>query len=187
MKYARSILDDLTEKYNNKEPLYLNNVYFQRKKLVEIKYYRDAMRLYNIFCKDIDYKLRIENRHIQIYSNDLDWIKKVKDLSQNPLELWTPRSGINLSEKTIILKRKMPYEYRITLGSQTDPNLAKWIRNNPDKAKATDNLLGQLENNGYTKGLYFYVKNEKILDLLSLFVSKPQRIDRIIYESDMDK
>ena len=187
MTYARSVLDDLTEKYNNKDPLFLSNVYYNQRRPVEIRTYRDAIRLYNIFNNDVDFKLRIESSCIQIYSNNLEWLKKIKECSLNPLEFWTPKEGIDLSEKTIVLKRKMPYEFRVTLGKQTDPNLAKWIKNNPDKARATDNLLDQLENNGYTKGLYFYVKNEKILDLVSLFVSNPQRIDRIIYESDMDK
>ena len=48
-------------------------------------------------------------------------------------------------------------------------------------------MLGYYKNNGFTKGLYFYVRDEKILQLLNLFIGKIQRIDKIVSSDNSDK
>ena len=47
--------------------------------------------------------------------------------------------------------------------------------------------LETIERNGYTRGMYFYVRDEKILQLLSLFVSKLARVDKLVYNPNIDK
>ena len=63
----------------------------------------------------------------------------------------------------------------------------KWINNNPNKAKASDALNYYASKQGEVSGMYFYVKDEKILQLIQLLGIKIRRIDNLIYKEDIDK
>jgi hypothetical protein len=79
------------------------------------------------------------------------------------------------------------YEYKVTLNRGVDPALADWIRKNTGKAKAGNLCLETIEQTGYTKGFYIYVRDTKVLQLLSLFIGKVQRVDKLVYNTNIDK
>lgn len=73
------------------------------------------------------------------------------------------------------------------MGDNVDPNLAEWIISNKDKAKAGPVCLQEIANNGYVKGYYIYIRDEKIIQLLNLFIGNIQRIDKLVYIAKTDK
>ena len=75
------------------------------------------------------------------------------------------------------------YIYKCTLGKQKgSPALANWIENNPHLAKMGDNALAYCKKSDYVKGLYFFVRDQKVLTIAQLIVgTNLQRIDRLSY------
>ena len=47
--------------------------------------------------------------------------------------------------------------------------------------------MNNLESQGFVSDLYFYARDEKILQLLNLFVSNVVRIDKLVYNRKIDK
>ena len=187
LSFAKDNLDLLQQQLDEGEPLNLGSYY--RRNPVEAETFFEAKNLYIEFSKQDDYKLRISNPHMQIYSHDRDWLLLVSSKIKSAYEFWEPNKSYisSLAKNTILVDKPTEFEYKVTLGNRCDSNLAEWIKSNPDKIKAGDICLNTIEDNGYTTGLYFYVKNDKILQLLNLFVSKLSRIDKLVYKSNIDK
>ena len=184
---AKELLDDLQQQADSDEPLTRGSYGF--KYPVEQDTFIEAKKLYIEFCKQSDFKLRISNPYMQIYSHDYDWLIMLSTKIKSACELWEPKSG-NLStlDKNIILvNNPTDYPYKVTLGYSCDKNLAAWIRNNPNKVKAGNRCLETIERGGYVRGMYFYARDEKILQLLNLFVGKLSRIDKLVYNTNIDK
>ena len=49
------------------------------------------------------------------------------------------------------------------------------------KTQTFFSITGLLANNGYVKGYYIYIRDEKIIQLLNLFIGNIQRIDKLVY------
>jgi hypothetical protein len=182
-KVSRDILDSLQLKYEKGEPLTWGSYLVKQ---YEVDTFIEAKYLYSEFIKFNNYKIRIENPIMQIYSSDLNWLKKIAKNVSGCYELWEPTTV--LSKNTIVVSKPTPFQYRVTIQSnQKNPNLATWITNNPDKAKGGRKLLSELTRDGLVRGLYFYVRDEKVLNLLGLMLSHPFRVDKVITKQDNDK
>lgn len=181
-KQARDNLDELQLMYERSEPLVRGS---HRIKTYDVSTFKESKRLFAEFTSRDDYKLRIENPVIQIYSHDRDWLIKLSKLVEAPLEFYEPKSV--LAKNTILVNKPVEYEYRVTLSTSPDPGLANWIKNNPTLAKAGPIFLEEVSNKGYSKGLYFYVRDEKILNLVNLMLGKSSRVDKLVYKQDLDK
>lgn len=184
---AKEELDALQQLYEKGEPLERGSYHLRSP--VEHDTFFEAKNLYIEFCKQDDFKLRISNPYMQIYTHDYDWLVMLSVKIKSAYELWEPKQG-NLSElgkNVILINHPTDFAYKVTLGDTCDSNLANWIKNNIDKAKAGNVCLETIERNGYTRGMYFYVRDEKILQLLSLFVSKLARVDKLVYNPNIDK
>jgi hypothetical protein len=184
---AKADLDLLQQQYDQGEPLVRGSFGYSRP--VDYDTFFEAKNLYIEFCKQDDFKLRVSNPYMQIYSHDYNWLVMLSTKIKSACEFWEPKEG-NLSalEKNVILVNSpVEYQYKVTLGHTCDKNLASWIKNNTDKVKAGNICLDTIENSGYVRGMYFYVRDEKILQLLNLFVSKLARIDKLVYNTNIDK
>jgi len=184
---AKEELNLLQEQSDLGEPLTRGSFGF--KYPVEQDTFFEAKTLYTEFCKQRDFKLRVSNPHMQIYSHDYDWLIMMSIKIKSARELWEPNSGnlSTLNKNIILVNNPTDYLYKVTLGHSCDKNLAVWIRNNPNKVKAGDKCLETIERGGYIRGMYFYARDEKILQLLNLFVSKLARIDKLVYNTNIDK
>ena len=187
LSLAKEELDLLQQQYDSDEPLTRGSYGF--KYPVEHNTFIEAKNLYIEFCKQEDFKLRISNPHMQVYSHDYDWLVMLSLKIKSAYELWEPKlENVTALDKNVILvNHPIKYLYKVTLGQSCDKNLANWIRNNPDKAKAGNTCLETIERKGYVRGLYFYARDEKILQLLNLFVGKLARIDKLVYNTNIDK
>jgi|TARA_B110000240_G_C13475017_1_gene442629 hypothetical protein len=184
---AKEQLTILQAQYDHGEPLIWGSHF--RRSTVTHSTFVEAKSLYIEFCKQIDYKLRVSNPRMNVYSHDRDWLLMLSVKINSACEFYEPsKQHLSMLSKNVILLDTIPeYEYKITLGDRCDSNLANWIVNNPDKAKAGPVCLSTIARGAYTNGLYFYARDEKILQLLNLFLSKVVRIDKLVYKSNDDK
>ena len=72
---AKLELDQLQQKYDRGE-LLIRKIYL-KEHVYEVDTFLEARDLYIEFCKQEDYKLRIENPFMQIYSHDYDWLQYI--------------------------------------------------------------------------------------------------------------
>ena len=179
---AQIALDDLQLKYEKGEPLSTGTF---RVYTYEVETFLECKMLYEEFVKSEDFKIRVENPLIQIYSHNKPWLSQLSKKVRDATELWSPHSVI--AKNTIIVDSPVVYSYKITMGSRVDPALGKWIVNNPNKAKIGSVALREICNRGFVKGMYFYVRDEKILNLVNLMLGKTCRVDKLIYKQDLDK
>ena len=131
-----------------------------------------------------NYKLRCEHPFMSIYSNDTNWLNTLrrKDLS---IESFSEPDvkDINDLKPNIILTDENPIrmKYKVTVGNQVSSGLSTWITTNPDKCKAGNRFLQEVKNNGYVNGMYFYVRDEKVLQLVQLIIGgNIKRVDKFI-------
>ena len=185
--HARTHLDRLQHEVEKGQPL--QRARGQRIESIQVQHLQEARILFNELYQRTDIKLRVENPRMQIYSNDLKLLERLSTKLGNCIELWSPSADVPLIPvNTIILERPMPYEYRVTLASWVTDEFASWIDNNLDKIKIGKRCLTSIQNRHYTQGLYFYVRNERFLQLLNLVMGNcVQRIDKVIYKQNLDK
>lgn len=150
----------------------------------------DAMDMYRDLNKktDDEYKIRCERNTLHIYSNDRKWlIKLANKLRQKQLmEFHEPSpetvSMLKQNENIIVTKKIPEYKYKVTLGKRKgNRGLANWIQANPTLAKAGEVALSEMYQEGYVKGYYFHVRDEKVLTMIQLMVGDNiQRIDKFV-------
>ena len=180
---AKDVLDQIQSVYEENLPLVRN--YGMRVEHISHKTFFDAKNLYIEFSKKLAFKLRVERCTIQVYSHEHQWLSHIlssandaqKDDLVNKLKL----------DKNVIRYLITNTEYKVSLGESVDPALANWILSNKDKAKAGPVCLREIANSGYVKGFYIYVRDEKVMQLLTLFIGNVQRIDKLVYIARTDK
>jgi len=181
-RFAREELSRLEVMVEMNKPLVLGTY---RKKEYDLATFTECKWLYKELIKRNDYKIRVEYPMLQLYSQDKDWLLYIASQVNAPTEFYEP--PVILAKNTILVEKPSDYQYRITLNSKPDPSLAKWIQNNPKLSKAGPVFLNEVANSGYSKGLYFYVRDEKILNIVGLMLGSLGRVDKIVCKQDLDK
>lgn len=137
--------------------------------------------IYSALADRQDYRLRVENDFLTIYSIDREWLYQLAvDLDAS--EWWEPIE--ELEPGILIMGPKMKgWEYKITLGPRVPTAFYTWALNNIDKLKVGKKLQEYFKSNSFVDGYYFYVRNEKMLNLVSLVLGQGiQRIDKIVID-----
>lgn len=189
---ARQRLDELQNAADNDQPLLMRN--FLREVPIKVQSLNDAKMFYSHISTRSDYILRIEHPSISLYSNDKNWLldlgEKLDYNKFNACSFSGPSDKyISLLQNTnnvIVVQNPPEFKYKVTLGVQTNNEFVKWIKNNPDKVKAGKTFLNASKNFGGT-GMYFYARDKKILQLISLMGVNIRRIDKLICKQDLDK
>lgn len=141
----------------------------------------DTIRV-NLETYPVTFRKRTENNALSLFYDDLDQLYDfaagpmqahksdlvlLSTVNQNELEL--------LNQGLIILRKPIPYNYRVNLrsGYYRDPTniiaLANYIRQIPDEIKIGQQLLhGMIQGNKYLNGGYFYIRDKRILDIITL-------------------
>lgn len=180
LAYIREMLDQF---YNNVKSgntdLYIRT--WRSQIPVTIEDLDEVQTIYNTLSANTDYKLRVEQQWLAIYSKDKDWLYKL-GLIVDAYEWWEPQT--ELEPNVIIMGPKMKgWEYKITLGRNIPTEFYTWALNNLDKLKVGNRLIKYFKNQTYVEGYYFYVRNEKMLNLVSLVLNQGiQRIDKIVID-----
>lgn len=189
--YTRDVLDQLQQLYDDKELLIYNRGY-RRQDVITEETFRNAQLIFKFLTVHDDYKLRVEQSSISIYTNDKIWLDQIAlKLSKVAREYWEPDPEriSQLEEGIIFVDKAVDYQYKITLGQkQFDAHgLWKWCVSNPSQAKVGPVLLEELKNNGYVNNMYLYVRDDKVLQLLSLICSNIRRVDKLVCKYNLDK
>lgn len=189
--FAREQLNNLHEKYIQGEPL--EEQIYRTIRTIPTDDYLDAVDIYGILKFADDFKLRVDPwRSLTIYSNDKELLQKIiKKMRVSNREFWEPDSStVNalLNETNIILVDN-PHQFplKVTLGgNRVDGVFADWLRNNTDKSKIGPTALTEIEREGYLNGLYFYVRDEKILNLIYMIIGHNiRRIDKLVCKNNI--
>ena len=194
--YARKILDELQVQADKGHTLTWTN--YLRGDTISLEHFEKAKLLHQLLSNSKDYMLRVEKPHVQLYSNDINWLENIGN-RVGAEELVAPDPSIvkflNIDENIVVLEKDNGCKLRVTLGIQNNSNWADWILANDDKVKIGPVLKAQLKgehrHNFFRyknfEGLYFYVRDEKILQMISLLGVNIRRVDKIVCKENLDK
>ena len=190
LSHAGQVLSNIREQYEKGEPLLLYKS--RRQDYVKESQYLDAEKLFQFFSSSNSFKLRVESSTLNLYSNDSKWLDSIsKALTPgNVTEFWEPDASSikHLLEKTIILEEKINYQFRVTLGNKRgNQGFAQFAKTNPHLIRLGPVLLKELEQEGWVSGMYFYARDERVIQLCHLMLGNIRRIDKVIYKQDIDK
>jgi hypothetical protein len=193
LSFARTQLDQLTENYRNNLPLYKKD--WRADIPVEVNEYFDAMEIYRTLKDSNDYKLRIDpHSTLTLFSNNkkalLDLAGKLKT---STVDFWEPIEQhielLNSTSKIIIVDTIPTLPLKIHFNSKRiNRDFSKWIQANNDKCKIGKTALNNLEKYGHLTGLYMYVRDEKILNLVILLAGNSIRVvEKLVCVTTIDK
>ena len=193
LSYARSQLDALTEQYRNNDPLYKKA--WRTDVSVDINDYFDAMAVYNTLKKTDEYKIRIDPySSVTLFSNNKDFLLELGNkLKTDSAEFHQPNPDYidilksNAKIQIVDVLPKLPIKVWFN-SNRINTDFANWLRANNDKCKIGTIALESLENYGYLNGLYIYLRDEKVLNLVTLLAGSSIRsVEKLIYRGDIDK
>ena len=190
LPYARKILDEYQTQLETSGKILEDRGRITRE--IPISTLSHAQFLYNELASQNqnDYKLRIESPIVGIYTNDKYWVKSLELRLDDIVEIWKPSPDLEslLAPNIIISDQPIDFEYKVTVGNEVNSSFAVWARDNPTKVKAGIKFLDLVENNQYVNGMYFYVRDLKILQFINIIVGGPfRRVDKFINKPDIDK
>jgi hypothetical protein len=191
LSLARNILDSLQSLYDHGDPLEI--IRGLRKYSILEEDYFDARRLYSMFSNNtFNYKLRVRSNYMSIYSNNFQWLENIIAQLQpdSIISLYKPDSSVlnEIKKNTIIVKNDNGYQYRVTFGNKLgEQSFAQWAEANPKQVKIGSICLETSFDEGYVDGMYFYIRDEKTLQLCSLVTNNIRRVDKLIVKSNIDK
>jgi hypothetical protein len=193
LNYARVSLDKLTEQKRNNIPMHRKQ--WNADILINENDYFDAIDIYSSLKNISEYKLRIDpGSMISIFSNDkLLLTTLASKLRTKSIELWAPNQDyidiLKSKTKIVIVDSRPDLELRVWFNSKKlNLDFAKWIRANSDKCKIGSVALHGLESNGYLGGLYIYLRDEKVLNLVTIIAGSSIRsVEKLVCKDDIDK
>lgn len=191
LSFAREHLDKLQRQYEHREPLIITH--WLREQAVSEQAFLDARKLYKFISRTDDYTLRIQGCTLCVYSNNRTWIHTLKSAinKDSLLEFWepNPKNLKYLNPNTVIVDEDNGHKYKVTLG----PGLAdtygfvRWADKNSEKVKVGPVLHECLTENLPVSNMYFYARDEKILQLCTLMLSNIRRVDKLVVKANIDK
>ncbi len=193
LSFVRKELDILHEQKRNGLPL-IKKLWRTDTVITDDDYY-DAIDLYKILKASEEYKLRIDpNCSITLFSNNKDFLLGLGNkLRTSSVSFWQPNKNhiefLKNTTKTIIVDTKPALPVKIWFNSnRVNKDFASWIHANSDKCKIGDVALESLEQFGYLNGLYMFVRDEKVLNLVTLLAGHSIRnVEKLVYKDDIDK
>ena len=193
LSYARRELDRLAEDYRNNFPL------FKRAWRTDISIanndYFDAMTVYSALKHSNEYKLRIDPySKITLFSNNKEFLVDLgSKLKTDTLKFWKPDPNhieiLKSKTKIQIVDEPPALPLKVWFNStRVNQDFASWIYANRDKCKIGTIALDSLENYGYMNGLYIYLRDDKVLSLVTLLAGSSIRsVEKLVYRGDIDK
>ncbi len=120
-----------------------------------------------------DYTLRVENPFLNVYTNTDDNILKLSKIDVSKVKfvcLPAPNTESLLNEDSVIVK-KLDFDYKVTMGRTNNSfeSFVNWTKNNPN-IKISKKAIKELTRDYSFGGYYFYVKGEKNLTLVKVFL-----------------
>lgn len=193
LSFAGNQLDQLTENYRNNLPLYKKA--WRAEVLLTENDYIDAVTVYNALKNSNDYKIRIDPySQITLFSNNKLLLLDLANKLHTPgVEFWEPKDEhveiLNSKTRIRIVDTLPTLELKIYFNSKkVNAEFAIWIEANRDKCRIGDIAFSSIKSHGYLSGLYMYIRDEKILNLVMLLVGNSIRtVEKLVYVPNIDK
>lgn len=132
-----------------------------------------TLSLLTTFKKLTDYEIRVESPFISFYTNTAGNIEKIAKLDSERVKYVSlPVDGTEaiLDQGKIIVKN-LDFGYKVTMGRtrQNFSNFVEWCEGK-DKIRMPARARADLSKNSCWGGSHFYVKDEKTLTMVKMFV-----------------
>ena len=146
----------------------------------ELQYVR---QLHKTLTNASNFLIRIEHPLMSIYTNNESLVEEISNLDPDSIKyICLPeKNKSSLLVEGVVLVKNIDYGFKVHLGpSGNNESFVKWCKEN-DKIKlskrAERNLLLQKSFGGY----YFYVKDEKTLTMVKMFIGASiHKIEKVI-------
>jgi len=130
-------------------------------------------KLLLLFRQCNDYELRIENPYLSFYTNtekDVGKLAKIDVLKVKYAVMPDAKSQLILNQHTVIVKR-LDFAYKVSMGRTTQEfvSFINWCEDNP-KIRMPRRVKQDLAKSYSWGGGHFYVKDEKTLLMVKMFV-----------------
>ena len=123
-----------------------------------------------------DYTIRVESPYINFYTNnekDVETLAKIASDRVKYVSLPLPGSEPLLDERKILVKN-LDYDFRVTMGrtKSNHSNFVEWCKGKEDRVRLPKSATKHLSKDHSWGGYYFYVKDEKTLTMVKMFISE---------------
>jgi hypothetical protein len=153
---------------------YLNDdYYYARKSSPSDK--QHAKKLAELLSTFETWAVRVESPFVTLYLDTEQNLERVVQSCKTRLkyvEIPDPDSENLLAEGTILVK-KLDYGFKVSLGvsNQNHSNFVQWCENNP-KIRMPKRAKRDLSKDYNAGGGFFYVKDEKVLTMVKMFLGR---------------
>lgn len=169
-------LEKLTEIKNGNS----NPPWFKTKSKDDLEY---CFTLQRVLTSLSDYEIRIEHPLLNFYTNTPGNLEKLADIDENRVKyVCLPDKNIGELEQNTVVVKKLDYKHKVHLGStrQEYNDFVKWCENN-SKIRLTKSAKRDLSKARSWGGSYFYVKDDKSLTMVRMFLgSSIVKIETVI-------
>lgn len=144
--------------------------------------------LMNMIEQD-DCRTRGEGSHVSVFTNNKRLIDEIQATFTDTVEeIWQPdpeKIRVLQQPNVILVKENAKHPIRVMMNDhRISSDFGKWIDANPDKVTIGDSAYRAVKRGWMTGGLYFYLRDEKILSLVNLMISgNIRRVDRLVCEA----
>ncbi len=150
-----------------------NQYYFARQATSADK--KHALSVAHLLVNVEEWYARVETPFVSIYLNDENHLESVIKACKNRVkyvEIPDPKSENLLAEGTVLVK-KLDYKFKVSLGvsNQNHSNFVQWCENNP-KIRMPKRAKRDLVRDSNAGGGFFYVKDEKVLTMVKMFLGR---------------
>jgi hypothetical protein len=139
--------------------------------------------------KENDCRTRGEGSHVSVFTNNRKMVTEIQNTFFDTVEeIWEPDPSlihVLKQPNTILVKEPASHPIRVTLNDKRiDSDFTQWIDANPDKVTVGDTAYRAIKRGWMVGGLYFYLRDDKILSLVNLMIwDNIRRVDRLVCES----
>ena len=178
--FRKKDLDSVAKTLNASTMKDFNKSFIKVKSEEDIKY---AAKVCNILAKSEDFSCRIESPFINIYSNSTSFVEELCNIDDQKIKFvcLPNKNNPELFQGSIIVK-KIDFGYKVSMGTckKNYSNFIEWSQQS-NKIKLTKRCIRDLSKDRSWGGSYFYVKDDKTLTMVKVFLgSDISKIDNVI-------
>jgi hypothetical protein len=143
-----------------------------------------AEKLHNLLRIVDDWHVRVETPYITIYLNDVKNLESLVKLSNTRIKYVSipdPNNESKLATQTVLVKN-LDFDYRVTVGAtnQNYVSFVNWCKDNP-KIRLPKRAAKDLSKDYSLGGGYFYVKDDKSLTMVKMFLGRTiTRVENVV-------
>ena len=193
MSFERETTKLWYNKYLYKVVIYNQSYYrptsrYWRKRSIGGEITKEIQEL-EMYLKDKDVRTRREGYTFAVFTNEIDLVNTLQARFNEKIEeVWKPnpkKVHILKQPNTIIVNEPARHPIRVMLNDKKiSGDFAQWISANPDKVTIGNSAFEAIKRGWLTGGLYFYLRDDKILSLVNLMIwQNIRRVDRLVCEA----